>query len=783
MKTRILLLACALAWLGAVGQTPANVQPRPADGLPGETARAVTARTLTPLDGDRVAQPATAQSADAGKVFRLPPDGMVRKAAARTGEAATQLTVMTEGTVLPDSFRQWETGSFTVRLQNTGTTDLSADLAWFLLGLEADTIAYMDGTYQSWNFRAGVPVDMSFSYSMGEAAPGTYRLAICSIELVEVDGGLQLGGYTPLPFEGGGTSKTVEVLAYEQPLLSFDQTSVTFPATHPGNTTPSCFLWGGEYTLRPILANTGGDYDGLLYAALLRRNAQGSLDIYHLSTPVPATLAKGETRRFAFSGTVETSLPVGAYYFVLLTEDYQLIGTTEGYMLNTHVIYPLTLQAEGSTVPASMRQNEDAIVTLRLSNLAMTDIDDYIYMYMENADNSVSQMGWVQAFVPALGTTVIAIPYNLGDREPGEQVLTFGYLGSQAYGTGNLAYTIGWDDGTVSRTVQVVANEAPALTWLAAQSTLPVELTMHETFSAPLTLTNTGADFSGEVYLILYGSDYLIQYRSEATQVSVPRGDTVQITLAGTVDLPTELPRPVAYYMDVAYDTNSGVTTVPSDDGQQRIITIHPDPATSPVLTWLTEQTELPATFTAGEGYYLTIPVRNTGQAAYTGDVALTFLDGNTYERMFYYRLSTTIAGQSTEQIPYSIMLPADMEAGTYALQMNLMEDNSIVTFVPTESRGYYLYPITVESPTTGLSQAAAGSTLYPNPATDYVVVTDGAGIGRLRLYSPDGALVLDEPCDGRTMHRLDLGTLPPGVYLLAVTTPDGTRTERVVKR
>lgn len=223
--------------------------------------------------------------------------------------------------------------------------------------------------------------------------------------------------------------------------------------------------------------------------------------------------------------------------------------------------------------------------------------------------------------------------------------MQFFYTGGDAYGTYNYLHDLGWDDGTVSRTVQVVANEAPALTWLAAQSTLPVELTMHETFSAPLTLTNTGADFSGEVYLILYGSDYLIQYRSDAVQVSVPRGDTVQITLAGTVDLPTELPRPVAYFMDVRYYTNNGNVIVPPDDGVQRLVTIHPDPATSPVLTWLTEQTELPATFTAGEGYYLTIPVRNTGQAAYTGDVALTFLDGNTFGPLFYYRLSTTIAG------------------------------------------------------------------------------------------------------------------------------------------
>ena len=768
------LLASVLAW----GQ--------PAVRLPGSgtAQKAIVQSADDALQTPLLSEKRITKAGVNDQLVTLPaPTVPLRKVAAHAdGADDMPLVVVTAGSTLPDSFSQWETGTFDVELRNTGTTDFNGDYMWMLLGLEADTIAYMDGSYNSARVAAGSSTRVGLNYNVADAAPGTYRLTICSIELVEQDGILYLGDYAPIPFDDGTTGKTVQVLAAEQPQLAFDEASVVFPDTLPGSSTPNSLLWGGDYTVRPYLTNTGGDFDGLVYAVLLRLNADGTqYQLYHMSTPVPVQLAKGETKRFAFNGTVETALSVGYYFFALMTEDYSIIPTTEYTLPYTFVIYPLTILTEGSSLPATMRQHEDATLTLRLRNEASADIDDIVYMY---AGSNLSFAGSVQAFIPARGEADITIPYNLGDCPAGEQALQFFYTGNFVDGVTSYLWDIGWDDGTTTRTVQVEGNEGPALQWLAEQSTLPTEVTMHQPFSAPVTLTNTGADFNGEVSLILYGSDYLIRYRSDAAQVSLARGETKQVTITGAVDLPTSLPRPVAYYVDVAYYTNGGVEVVPSDDGSIRIVTVHPDPATTPVLTWLTQQTDLLATFAAGQSYYLTIPIQNAGQADYTGDVALTFLDGNTFSPKYSWRLTNaTLAGQSTSELPYSIMLPADMEVGTYALQINLLEGNSIVSYVPTEDLRSYFYPVTVESPATGLAQTEAGCALYPNPATDYVVVTDEAGITHLRLYAPDGTLLLDEPCNGHATHRLDLGTLPPGVYLLTVTTPEGIRTERVAKR
>ena len=71
---------------------------------------------------------------------------------------------------------------------------------------------------------------------------------------------------------------------------------------------------------------------------------------------------------------------------------------------------------------------------------------------------------------------------------------------------------------------------------------------------------------------------------------------------------------------------------------------------------------------------------------------------------------------------------------------------------------------------------------IYPNPATDFVMVNNGTGIDQVRLYSLTGALVLDEAVNGTASHRLDLDRLPAGAYLLSVDTPKGIITERIMK-
>lgn len=80
--------------------------------------------------------------------------------------------------------------------------------------------------------------------------------------------------------------------------------------------------------------------------------------------------------------------------------------------------------------------------------------------------------------------------------------------------------------------------------------------------------------------------------------------------------------------------------------------------------------------------------------------------------------------------------------------------------------------------PFTGIEERELAPWLAPNPASDHVRIA-GAGVAQLDLFRADGQLV-------RTMRvapneRVPLSDLPPGSYLVRLSTPHAVRLERLV--
>jgi hypothetical protein len=73
-----------------------------------------------------------------------------------------------------------------------------------------------------------------------------------------------------------------------------------------------------------------------------------------------------------------------------------------------------------------------------------------------------------------------------------------------------------------------------------------------------------------------------------------------------------------------------------------------------------------------------------------------------------------------------------------------------------------------VESPLT-----ASELTVYPNPAQNRLFLNGSNARGDLRIYSIGGALVASYASIGK--EGVDVGKLPPGVYLLQSLETDGT--------
>ena len=81
-----------------------------------------------------------------------------------------------------------------------------------------------------------------------------------------------------------------------------------------------------------------------------------------------------------------------------------------------------------------------------------------------------------------------------------------------------------------------------------------------------------------------------------------------------------------------------------------------------------------------------------------------------------------------------------------------------------------------VEDVEDGLNEAKVK--IYPNPATDYVTV-EGGEVKSIEIYSLAGALVASEKAE----NTVSVSDLAKGTYLVKVTTTDGVKVEKLIKK
>lgn len=775
MKRKLLLLVCTLFMMGALLQVRAQA---------GEPLQRIEMASVETLPTIADAPPtlhthALPLHADARVTMVRPHDTALQTVRSDATTEDYRLTVVTEGTSLPDSFKQWETGSFTVRLTNTGTADFTGNLTWLLFDPESNKLTFMDGSYEPMTVRMGSSVTMTFNYNMEDVAAGTYKLCICIIELYEQDGITYLGNYIPIAFEDGSTGKTIQVTESQQPEVQFIEGTVQYPTSVPGYETTPAFLWGTDYTLTTTMSVMGADFTGQLYAILMRLNEAGTqYDLYHISEPLNVSLTMGETQQLTFSGHMNSNLEPGQYIFAFMDANYKIIRSEQGNLFYTYVIYPLEIQTDGSTIPDIIKQHKDESIVLNIRNTGGSTVDDYLYMAFENPETGqIKTMSYAHMEIPVDGTFGVTIPYNAGDYPAGEANLCFGYISN------NNIYCIPFmPEGDIYHSVTIEANEGPKLSYIAAQSTLPREVVQNHPFTAEVVLRNDGADFAQNVYFALVNGEGSIMYLGTPEPVTLQRGETKAVTLGGVMNMELTQPRPVAYFIYILYSNASGLQTIVPDDGLLNdLLIVHPDPRTHAVLSWLTADTQLPDAFVAGQSHALSLPVANTGKADYTGEVGIILTqDGTSYPAST--RLGeTTFAAESTTTLTGMLTLPTDMEPGTYNMQIVLLTDNFITGFIPTEDLMYNI-PVTVAQPVTSLPGTQVRTMLYPNPATDHVTVASGEGIVQVCTYTVTGALMARETSDGATQCTLRTDAWPQGVYVLEITTPQGVHTQRLVK-
>ena len=82
---------------------------------------------------------------------------------------------------------------------------------------------------------------------------------------------------------------------------------------------------------------------------------------------------------------------------------------------------------------------------------------------------------------------------------------------------------------------------------------------------------------------------------------------------------------------------------------------------------------------------------------------------------------------------------------------------------------------------TEGVGEQSGNTVLYPNPASDKLIIEAQESIDKLEIYNLMGALVYSQN-DCTNKAEVAVGDLPGGVYFLRLTTSSGTQVQRFVK-
>lgn len=88
-----------------------------------------------------------------------------------------------------------------------------------------------------------------------------------------------------------------------------------------------------------------------------------------------------------------------------------------------------------------------------------------------------------------------------------------------------------------------------------------------------------------------------------------------------------------------------------------------------------------------------------------------------------------------------------------------------------------------VFDPTVGVSEnASVMCSVYPNPATEVIMVNSGNTVNHYEVYTITGAMVMSKPVDEKSFS-VNVSELPTGTYLLKLTSEGMVQTQRFVKK
>ena len=509
-----------------------------------------------------------------------------------------------------------------------------------------------------------------------------------------------------------------------------------------------------------------------------------------------------------YQSTLPASLPDGAYKLFLAyrpagntsSASWQMmrtnraatnciVATVSGHLvrfeadadwsMSTDAPAPTVLLQESALPPAQLPQHQDCPFTVTLLNHGATFTGEVqALLYAEDAASLYEDYYQVIDDVSldrGEKTTLRFDNWNVGGLALGRYIFQLAAVSDDGtYATGLLC-----DDGTAAAFyIEVVENAGPTLVltdWNEAGD-WPAAIHREVDFPLAVTLRNDGAAFRDSIYVVLLDGEGYIAYRSTPAFADLTNSDD-ETTLSFTLHV-GDLPEG-DYWLGLVYDEGGRLYLVANGEGANTF----PASVVPLSLHALPDEAVLPARVYQYEDFGASVVFSNTGLADFHGNVILVLQDA---DRQAVYQSANVqvevAANGSTAPAAWTCNV-GDLPAGVYSVQFALPQQNGTRLYLPFSPEGNLTLEVAERNCDTGLDSphGSPAIRLWPNPATDRVNIACPAGITRIRLHAPDGTLLTEQPGDGLPTCSLDVNRLSPGLYLLTVTTPDGTRTGRLV--
>ena len=302
--------------------------------------------------------------------------------------------------------------------------------------------------------------------------------------------------------------------------------------------------------------------------------------------------------------------------------------------------------------------------------------------------------------------------------------------------------------------------------------------------SVAFTLTNSGeGNYNDSVWVYLY--DYNNQLIRFGTRVSVAAGATKKVVVTNNDGLSVTGDY-LTYLFHVKENMNTLLYTEDGDICFEWFTVI--DPA-SYVLTQVSSDCLQADSVKGSNAYYNDLTpvvveyvIANTGAANYVGDIQILLTDSK-YNILI--RSTNSIRLAAGQQTTIGLTSNEPLSVGTYQLYYFYLDSVTRVINYPVNMEEYTIHVIHKEpgTPTDYDAATTATTRVYPNPATDYVMVPATEGM-QIALYDYAGRLVVSQIADSDGVQTLSVSHLPQGVYLLRMTDLTGkTTTQPLIKR